>query len=131
MTEQRISRERFLAGAGTGLVSVALPAVARAATAPKQLVVYRLDPDAGVCDGPNGTCACKACYGHTAKIFPSTKAADGNRAHLHCNCAIKQAATIPSGKWIALFGEPNHILRYSADLRERKVQAILKGTALG
>jgi hypothetical protein len=131
MSEQRISRERFLAGAGTGLVSVALPAVAHAAKTPTQMAVYRLDPDAGVCDGPNGTCACKACYAHTAKIFPSAKTADGNRAHARCNCKVVQAATIPSGKWIALFGEPNHILRYSADLRDKRVQAILKGTALG
>jgi|RhiMethySRZTD1v2_1073278.scaffolds.fasta_scaffold1256908_1 hypothetical protein len=131
MTEQRISRERFLAGAGTGLVSVALPAVARAASSPKVQQVYRLDPAAGVCDGPNGTCACKACYAHTAKIFPSAKAADGNRAHARCNCGVVKAATIPFGKWTALFGEPKHILRYSADLRDRRVQAILKHTALG
>jgi hypothetical protein len=32
---------------------------------------------------------------HTAKLFPTAKAADTNRAHLYCNCSIEQAATIP------------------------------------
>lgn len=129
MTEQQICRKRFLGGAVLGVASLALPAVARAAEK-KQLPVFRLSPKAGKCDGPRKTCACKACYGHTAKVFPTKGAADGNRAHTYCNCAIEQAAMIPHVKWVALFGEPVHILRSSADLRNPHVAAILKGTSL-
>ena len=129
MIEQRFSRKRLLAGAGVGIAGLAVPAGARAAAA-KELAVFRLNPDAGICDGPGAACACKACYGHTAKLFPTAKAADTNRAHLYCNCGIEQAATIPYGKWVALFGEPRHILRESADLRDHRVAAILKHTLL-
>jgi hypothetical protein len=129
MTEQQISRERFLGGAVVGLASLALPAVAGAA-AEKQLPVFRLSPQAGICDGPRGTCACKACYGHKNKLFSSKGAADANRAHPHCNCGIEQAAMIPRGKWVALFGDPRHILRSSADLRNPHVAAILHGTPI-
>jgi hypothetical protein len=129
MIEQRLSRKRFLAGAGIGVAGLALPAVAPAA-ADEQLAVFRLNPDAGICDGAGAACACKACYGHTAKLFPSTEAADGNRAHLYCNCKIEPAGAIPYAKWVALFGEPRHILRDSADRRDPRVAAILKGTSL-
>jgi hypothetical protein len=127
MTDQlRISRERFLAGAGVGLAGLALPAVAHGAKE-KELPVYRLNPDGGICDGPGGACACAACYAHAASmIFPSTKAANGNRAHVHCNCGIEEAGKLPFGKWVALFGHPKHTLRYTADRRDRKVAAILK-----
>ena len=127
MMEQQLSRKRFLAG--VAVAGLALPAVARAAK-DKQLPVFRLSPDAGICDGPGAACACKACYGHTAKLFPSTEAADARRAHRYCNCGIEQAGMIPYGKWVALFGEPRHILRYSADLRDTRVAAILKRTSL-
>jgi hypothetical protein len=128
MIEQRFSRKRFLAGAGIGVAGLALPAVAGAA-ADGELAVFRLNPDAGVCDGAGAACACKACYGHTAKLFPSTEAGDGNRAHPYCNCKVERAGTIPYNKWVALFGEPRHILRFSVDLRDPRVAAILKGTS--
>jgi hypothetical protein len=94
MIEHQFSRKRFVAGAGLGVASLALPAVA-SATSHKQLAVFRLNPDAGVSDGPGAACACKACYGHTAKLFRSTEAADANRAHPYCNCGIERAGTIP------------------------------------
>jgi hypothetical protein len=128
MIEHEFSRKRFVAGAGLGVAGLALPAVA-SATSHKQLAVFRLNPDAGVCDGPGAACACKACYGHTAKLFPSTEAANANRAHPYCNCGIERAGTIPYGKWVALFGEPRHILRDSADRRDTRVAAILKHTS--
>jgi hypothetical protein len=129
MTEQQICRKRFLAGAAVGVAGLALPAVARAA-GEKQLPVFRLSPDAGICDGPRGTCACRACYGHTNKLFPSISAANGNRAHTYCNCGIATAAMLPYGKWVALFGDPRHILRPSVDLRDHEVAAILHGIPL-
>ena len=129
MAEQQISRKQFLTGVGVGVAGLAVPAVARAAV-DENLPVFRLNPDSGVCDGPGATCACKACYGHTAKLFPSTEAADANRAHPNCNCGIERAGIIPYGKWVALFGEPRHILRSSADLRDTRVAAILKHTSL-
>jgi len=128
MTEHQLSRKRFLAGAGAG--GLALPGVARAAPA-QRLPVFRLKPDAGICDGPGAACACKACYGHTAKLFPSSQAADDNRAHLYCNCGIERAGTLPYGKWVALFGEPSHIRRSSADVRDPRVVSILIDPPLG
>jgi hypothetical protein len=126
MTDQhRISRQRFVAGAGVGLAGLALPSVGHAAI-PTERAVYRLSPDGGICDGPGSACACAACYAHAeAMIFPSMKAADGNRAHAHCNCGIEEAGTLPFWKWIALFGTPHHISLYSADRRDRRVAAIL------
>ena len=129
MTEQQICRKQFLAGAAIGVAGVALPAVARAAGKTRR-PVFRLSPSAGICDGPRGTCACKACYGHTNKLFPSISAADGNRAHPYCNCGIETAAMIPYGTWVALFGNPRHIRRSSVDLRHRNVAEILKRVSL-
>ncbi len=129
MTEQRFSRKRLLAGAGVGVAGLALPTGVSSAGS-RALAVYRLNPDAGVCDGPRSACACNACYGHTAKLFPSATAADENRAHVFCNCDIETAGMLPYAKWVALFGEPRHILRPSADTRDRKVAAILRGTSL-
>jgi hypothetical protein len=128
MTEPQVSRKQFLAGAGVGIAAIALPAVGHAAPA-RQLAVFRLNPAAGICDGSAGACACKACYGHTNKLFPSASAADNNRAHLYCNCGVESGA-IPYSKWVALFGEPDHILRDSVDLRDPQVAAILKRTSL-
>ena len=130
MTEQhRIRRERFLAGAGAGLAGLAIPAVAKAAL-PREMAVYRLNPNGGICDGSRGACSCAACAAHAAAmIFPSAKAADGNRAHVHCNCGIEVAGKIPFWKWIALFGVPRKVSRYSADRRDRRVAALLKNTA--
>jgi len=60
MTEQQLSCKRFLASAGVGVAGLALPGVARAAPVHK-LPVFRLNPDAGICDGPSAACACNAC----------------------------------------------------------------------
>jgi hypothetical protein len=115
----RLTRRRFLIrGAALGGALV-LPARLRAA--PKTAAVYRLDTGCG-----QGSCACNACFRHdTSSMFPSWKAANGNRAHIGCNCLIRKG-TLEYGAYVALFGNPDHIHSYRADLRSKRVQAILK-----
>ena len=57
--------------------------------------------------------------------FPTSKAADGNRAHPGCDCCIA-AGTIQYGTYVALFGNPAGLTRYRVDTRDRRTQAILK-----
>jgi hypothetical protein len=116
---QRLTRRTLITrGAAAGAVLV-LPA--RALPASKTLAVFRLETGCG-----DGACACNACKLHDANsLFPTHKAADGNRAHVGCNCVIDEG-TLDRGTHIALFGEPDHLHSYRADLRDRKVQALLE-----
>lgn len=77
-----IGRRAFLRLVALGLVAV-LPGQALAAERRKKKtkVVFRLSS--------HGRRNCKACKGHAANRFYRTrKAADGDRAHVGCNCPI-------------------------------------------
>ena len=83
-----------------------------------------LDPRSERCGHADG--ACNACRQHDRNsLFPTSKAADGNRAHKGCNCCI-QAGTLHYGTYVALFGNPKKLKRYRADKRTARVNALLK-----
>ena len=111
--------------AAVGVVAVpALARAQRASAAPKTIAVYRLDPDSAKCGGNNGSC--KACIEHDANsLFPTDKAADGNRAHIGCDCCVV-AGTLEYGTYVAIFGNPKQLHSYRADLRSPRVKALLK-----
>jgi hypothetical protein len=121
--ESKLTRRRFLAAGGAVLGVLAFPLRALAATKTHDL--YKLTPcPPGKTSGK--PCSCHACVVHDANsLFPSSKAADGNRAHINCNCSIVKG-TLDFGTYVALFGNPGHLRSYRADLRSRNVQAILK-----
>lgn len=120
--EAALTRKRFLATGAGAVGALAVPQVARAGGSPatskaKQQAVYKLVP--------NGH-TCRACVNHDDKsVFPSRKAADGNRAHIGCNCKIVEG-TLDYGTFVALFGNPAHLESYRADLRSARNQAVLK-----
>jgi hypothetical protein len=118
--ERVLTRRRFVAGGVAAAGVLAWPA--RLMAAPKTTAVYRLQ----ICS-PGGNCAaCQACVHHDAySLFPSHKAADGNRAHVGCNCGIGEGS-MEYGTYVALFGNPAHLRSYRVDMRWRWVQAILK-----
>ena len=103
------------------LGAVAVPEAARGALpAAKTQAVYKLVP--------NGH-TCRACLKHDVnKVFPTAKAANGNRAHVGCNCTIV-AGVLDYGTYVALFGNPKHIESYRADLRSARTRAVLKNHA--
>jgi hypothetical protein len=114
-----LTRRSFLAGAATAAGVLAFPALA--AAKPKTVAVYRLETGCG-----DGACACNACKLHDANsLCPSEKAANGNRAHVACNCVIT-GGRLDYGTYVALFGDPRHIHTYRADLRDPRTAAILK-----
>ena len=125
MTEAALTRKRLLTTGAGALGALAVPRVARGggpppAANPKQQPVFKLVP--------NGH-TCKACGNHDSKsIFPSAKAANGNRAHIGCDCKIVQG-TIDYGTFVALFGNPKHLESYRADVRSARNQAVLKNHA--
>lgn len=114
-----LTRRQLIArGAAAGVV-LALPRQASAVS--PTLPVFRLETGCG-----DGACACTACKIHDANsLFPTSKAANGNRAHTFCNCVIAEG-TLHRGTYIALFGEPDRLRSYRADLRDSRVQALLK-----
>jgi hypothetical protein len=117
--ERVFTRRGFLARAGAVAAALALPL--RAFAAPKTTPIYKLDTGCG-----NGSCACNACFDYdTHSLFPTQKAADGNRAHIGCNCLIVQGS-IQSGAYVSLFGDPNHLANYRVDTRSPRVQALLR-----
>jgi hypothetical protein len=127
MAEQTITRKHLLAaGAGT-LGALAVPAAVRGAPpakpapapAPaKQQPVYKLVRA--------GRHTCKACEKHDANsLFPTAKAANGNRAHIGCNCTVV-AGTLDYGTFVALFGNPKKLESYRADQRSARNRAVLK-----
>lgn len=75
-----MGRRRFLGLLVVGIAALLLPGGASAARRKKK-VVFRLST--------HGRRTCGACKGHAANRFYRTmEAADGDRAHLGCNCAI-------------------------------------------
>jgi hypothetical protein len=89
---------------------------------PRRLPIYGLDPNRDPScsheDRARHRCSCNACKAHARnRIFPTKKAADGNRAHVGCNCGVVRRGTLPYAVWVALFGSPRKIHRYSVDIR--------------
>jgi hypothetical protein len=118
----RLTRRKLIASGAAASVALALPA--RVLPAAKTLPVFKLDP----CESPSDAdcIACQACHSHDANsLFPTHKAADGNRAHTYCNCGIVEG-TLDRGTYIALFGNPDRLTKYRVDLRDPAVKAILK-----
>jgi hypothetical protein len=118
MADDVLTRKRFVTAGAAALGAAAVPAVARGSlSAAKTQPVYKL-----VRNGHT----CKSCLKHDANsLFPSMKAANGNRAHVGCNCNIV-AGTLDFGTYVALFGNPKHIESYRADLRSARTRAVLK-----
>ena len=119
------TRKKFVAR-GAVTVALGVPALARAAAdkRPKTHAVYRLDPRSERCGHADGSC--KTCRKYDASfLFPTRKAANGNRAHKGCNCCIQQGK-LHYGTYVALFGNPKKLKRYRADKRTKRVKALLK-----
>jgi hypothetical protein len=120
-----LTRRGLLGRGAAGVAALAFPGLAAARKAkPKTAAVFGLDPRSERCGGGVGACA--ACVAHDANsVFPSMKAAKGNRAHNGCDCCVVEG-TLDYGTYVALFGNPDHLKRYRADLRDHRTQALLK-----
>jgi hypothetical protein len=115
MAETTLNRRRFVASGVAAAGALAIPTVARGK--PKTQPVFKLVP--------NGA-TCHACMRHDiASLFPTAKAANGNRAHIGCNCTVVQGS-IDHGTFVALFGDPNELRSFRADLRSTRNRAIIK-----
>src|SRR5438093_5593031 len=113
-----LTRRSFLARSGAVFGALSLPALARARTQ-ETAGIYKLARN-----GPT----CVACGRQdTKKLFPTRKAANGNRAHIGCNCRIVEG-TIDRRGYDLLFGPGagNRKPVYSVDRRTRSVHAILE-----
>jgi hypothetical protein len=112
--DRSLTRSRFLvAGAGA---AAALAVPARLLAASKTTDIFKLEP--------NGA-TCRSCGQHDLySLFPSDKAANGNRAHPGCNCFVKKGK-IDAATFVALFGKPDHLRAYRVDTRWPWVKAIL------
>jgi hypothetical protein len=120
MTETTLTRKGLLRVGAGAVGALAVPGISRGAAAAKQQPVYKLVP--------NGH-TCKACSAHDKNsLFPTAKAANGNRAHIACNCKIVPG-TIDYGTFVALFGNPKKLESYRVDLRSARVRAVLKNHA--
>jgi hypothetical protein len=116
-----LTRRSFLALGAGAAAAVAVPA--RLLAASKAADIYKLEPGKPPVDK---TPACHACVNHdTYSLFPSSKAADGNRAHIGCNCVVKKGQ-IDAGTYVALFGRADHLRAYRVDTRWPWVRAIIK-----
>jgi hypothetical protein len=119
MAEKTLTRQKLLVTGAGAVGALAIPRVARGgAPKPKQQQpVFKLVP--------NGH-TCKACEKHdTSSLFPTAKAANGNRAHVGCNCSVVEG-TMDYGTFVALFGNPKKLESYRADLRSARNRAVLK-----
>src|SRR5438132_5874293 len=124
MVEQSITRKDLITVGAGAFAALAVPAAVRAATKPvppppqpQPQPVYKLVP--------NGH-TCRACGKHdSSSLFPTDKAARGNRAHPGCNCTVV-AGTMDYGTFVAVFGNPKKLESYRADLRSARIQAVLK-----
>jgi hypothetical protein len=125
--KEQLTRGGFVARGAAVVGAVAVSGLARvkaASASAKTIAVYRLDPHSENCGGNKG--ACKACVQHDANsVFPTAKAADGNRAHFGCDCCVI-AGTLEYGTYVAVFGNPGHLRSYRADLRSPRVRTLLK-----
>ena len=76
----------------------------------------------------NGTCAaCNACKGHAKnKVFRTSDAADANRAHTGCRCAVVKGQTLPTPIADAVFGKSDVV-----DRRDPKVADLLDNGTVG
>jgi hypothetical protein len=123
-----LTRRGFLGRGAAGIAALAFPGLASARArraSSKTAAVFKLDPRSERCGGGVGGCA--ACVAHDANsLFPSLKAAKGNRAHNGCDCCVV-AGTLEYGTYVALFGNPDRRTRYRADKRDRRTQELLKG----
>jgi hypothetical protein len=125
--ESRLTRRTLIATGAAAASAIAFPTLARGAKggvpSRKLVAVYRLTPSGPCGGGADG--ACRACVSHDShSLFPTAKAADGNRAHVGCNCCV-QAGKLDQGAYVALFG-PGGTRAYRVDTRSRNVAAILK-----
>jgi hypothetical protein len=119
-----LTRQRFIVRGALAAGALAVPGLARAAKKPKTHSVYRLDPRSERCGHADGSC--KTCVKYDRNLlFPTRKAADGNRAHKGCNCCIVPGK-LHYGTYVALFGNPKKLRRYRADKRTARVKALLK-----
>jgi hypothetical protein len=111
-----LTRRAFLARAGAAIGALSVPAFARARTHGTS-AIYKLSPW-GV--------ACRACQAHDKnKLFPTRKAALGNRAHNGCNCGPRKGS-IDSRGYGLLFGSLTRAQSiYTVDRRDSRVAAIL------
>ena len=121
-----LTRKKFVARGALTVGALGVPALARAAMTkvPKTHPVYRLDHRSEHCGHADGSCATCKKY-DAAFIFPTRKAANGNRAHKGCNCCIQQGR-IHYGTYVALFGNPKKLKHYRADKRTKRVKALLR-----
>jgi len=116
-----LTRQGFIARGALAAGALAAPGLARAAKKPKTHLVYRLDPTCG-----HSTSSCKTCTRYAAHfLFPTRKAANGNRAHKGCNCCI-QGGKLDFGTYVAIFGNPKKLKRYRADKRKPAIHKLLK-----
>jgi hypothetical protein len=110
-----LTRRRLLSSGAAAAGALAIPAVGRAK--PKSQAIFKLVPNGGTCH---------SCVDHDRfSLFPSWKAANGNRAHIGCNCKIVKG-TVDKGTFVALFGSPDDLRSYRADRRSTRTRAILK-----
>lgn len=118
MADTLLTRRGLLASGAAAAGALAVPAVARAK--PRTQAIFKLTPNGGTC---------KACAKHdAASLFPTAKAADSNRAHIGCNCAVIPG-TIEYGTFVALFGAPGKLRSYRADLRSTRTREVVKNHA--
>jgi len=121
-----LTRRRFVARGVVAVGALAAPALALGKKRPAAhtVSVYRLDPHSERCGHADGSC--KTCTNYDGNfLFPTSKAANGNRAHKGCNCCI-QAGSLHYGTYVALFGNPKKLKRYRADKRAARVETLLK-----
>lgn len=140
MGDDHLTRRQLLRRGGVlaaGIAVLAAPSSASAAEGrhrkrkrKRKLAVYKLVTRDRHCtkrQDRRRLCACSACYSHARyKLFPTRKAADGNRAHQYCNCRIKKAGKVKRSTYVALFGKPNDLDRYVVDRRKKRVKRILR-----
>jgi hypothetical protein len=116
-----LTRRELVVGGAAAAGTAAFPQLA--AAKPRTVSIWRLTPEG--CSGSGGG-ACAACVEHDEhSLFPSAKAANGNRAHIACNCCVQQG-TIDQAGFNALFGSPDEVMLYRVDTRWRNVSRILR-----
>ena len=94
------------------------------------LTWYALDPEWGagldgcpvdpsaVHQSSHACHACNACHHHADnKLFPSSTAADENRAHVGCKCLVVEGGELPVEIWESLFGSAGNVERQQVDRR--------------
>jgi len=122
MAEQ-VTRRRFLGTSAVAAAALTAPAraLARSEQAQSLTAIYRLQPGCG-----RRACVCRACVNHDKHaLFPTRKAANGNRAHVGCNCVIR-AGKIHANTYSALFGPRKNRTHYVVDTRWPWVRTLVR-----